>query len=87
MAFNETSADPKVNISHNVTTTAAQAFPLSLVLNYTSAGDNEISSLNFESKTAQKIDEGAVFDIQIGNSMRKNGKTLESWFNFDQFTN
>lgn len=76
-----------VNISRNVTNTSVDQFPLSLVLNYTASGDNEIQGLNFTLRNfTDYADNGSAFDIVIDNPKRKNAKTREAWFNFDEYS-
>ena len=84
--FNETVNG--VNLSHNITNTSVDQFPLSLVVNYTAAGDNEIHGLNFTYRNfTDYADNGSAFDIVIDNPKRKNAKTREAWFDFDEYAN
>ena len=84
--YNETVGE--VNISHNVTQTNVDQFPLSVVLNYTASGDNEIHGLNFTYRNfTDYADNGSAFDIVIDNPKRKNAKTREAWFDFDEYSN
>ena len=57
------------------------------MVNYTRAGKNELENVSFSPKTeVNPEDEGAVFDIVIGNPGRNRLEIPPAWFNFDYWT-
>lgn len=53
-------------------------------MNATMGGENEIVNLTFTDQNVISVeDNGASFDIVIGNKKRKRLVTPEPWFNFD----
>lgn len=73
---------------HKITAVDVRQFSLSLIINYTVGGQNNIKKLNFDAKAdnaTTTADNGAAFDILISNDKRKRLATNEAWFDFDHW--
>ena len=71
-------------IDNSLTLSTIDNFPLAVVINATMGGENEIVDLTFTDQNVISVeDNGASFDIVIGNEKRKRLVTPEPWFNFD----
>ena len=71
-------------IDSGFTLSTIDNFPLGIVMNATMGGENEIVNLTFTDQNIISVeDNGASFDIVIGNKKRKRLVTPEPWFNFD----